>query len=114
MMDPKTLDDLKQDIQDMRAEGMTREDIADVLGVSLSQVKRWIKRLGLSKQKSKRSCADKTIMADNGMNLLDRAKVILGKRVTEDRRGYKLDGRSVNPDALITAAGLTPKNIANR
>jgi uncharacterized protein YjcR len=93
----------------------TRDEIAHHYGVSLSRVKRWIKALSVppenavkAKHARARGKAEKrrAIGDDNGLTLLEQARVVLGKRMGEDFRGYLLDGRPVRVDVLMKAAGL--------
>jgi uncharacterized protein YjcR len=102
----------KQDLIDMRAEGFTREEIADYYGVTLSKVKRWLKKYGFSRVPKQVPPPPSTPVTDElpfdtGMTIMERAKLILGNRLTEDRhKGYCLDGRPAKTDRIIEAAGL--------
>lgn len=107
----------KEELETLRKAGKTRDEIALIYNVSLSRVKRWIKELSIdtddapraanspkarSKAEKRRALGD-----DDGLTLMEKARAILGKRVSEDYRGYLLDCRPVRVDVLVRAAGLT-------
>lgn len=95
---------------------MTREQIKDYYGVSLTTVRRWIKELKVprpSKQARNTQSRHLTrfgeIVAepDDGLTVMERATAILGSRLTEKRgMGYFLDGRPVSSAKVVAAAGL--------
>jgi transposase len=99
---------------------MTREQIAEFYGVSLTTVRRWIKELKIprpTKQARKQPHRNITrfgeIIADpdDGYTLMERAEQILGDRLVEKRGyGYFLDGRPVHSTRVIHAAGLKFKD----
>lgn len=106
----------KAEIEALREGGKSREEIAEVYGVSLSRVKRWIAELeiapSIAPRKSHQRARNKAeqrraLGAEDGLTLIEKARVILGKRMSEDYRGYLLDGRPVRVDALARAAGLS-------
>jgi hypothetical protein len=95
--------------------GMSRDEIAVFYGVSLSRVKRWIKEFAIETSSApKRSHANarakkeksRALGHDEGITILEKVRLILGQRVTEDYRGYLLDGRPVRTDVLVRTAGL--------
>jgi hypothetical protein len=43
---------------------------------------------------------------DYGLTLIEKARLILGKRMSQDYRGYLLDGRVCRVDVLVRTAGL--------
>jgi Homeodomain-like domain-containing protein len=103
----------REDILKLRQQGLNRDQIAEFYGVSLSRVKRWIREMDIPMPgqagggKPKQKSTDGTKLGDEyGMTLVERAKRILGRRMSEDRRGYLLDGRLCRVDILIIAAGL--------
>ena len=97
-------------------QGMTREQIAEHYEVSLTTVRRWIKEMKVPRPtKQARQRRNKNISRigeiiaepDDGFTVMDRAKTILGDRLTERRKmGYYLDGRPVNTRGVIEGAGL--------
>jgi hypothetical protein len=102
----------KEELIEMRKEGFTREEIAEYFGVSLSRVKRWLKNYGFSRAPKQTPPPPSNPLADElpydtGMTMMERAKMILGTRLTEDRhKGYCLDGRPAKTGRIIAAAGL--------
>lgn len=109
----------REELLKLRVQGMNREEIASHYGVAVSRVKRWIKELdipnvatrsaaSLRKQRSPQAAA---LDDDFGLTLVERAKRALGSRMTNDYRGYLLDGRPVRVDILIRAAGLEVPEI---
>lgn len=102
----------REEIIKLRQNGMNREQIAEYYGVALSRVKRWIRELEIPEvprqaEKQKVPPAEAVYLGqDYGMTILERAKKVLGNRMTEDYRGYLLDGRPVRVDILIRTAGL--------
>ena len=105
----------KADLEALRNAGESRDGIALYYGVSLSRVKRWIKLHDIkpsaephkahisARNKAERRRAEGV---EDGLTVIEKARVILGKRLSEDYRGYLLDGRPVRIDALARAAGL--------
>ena len=89
-------------------------EIAELKGVSSSTVKRWIKKLGIAPRESKKPVEDvkpkgKPMPLDEGLSLMDRCRQMLGRRMSEDHRGYMLDGRPCSSMQIIRAAGLEVK-----
>lgn len=110
----------KEDLEKLRGAGKSRDEIAELYGVSLSRVKRWIKELGIDTDRAPRASHVKArnkaekrhaLGEDDGLTLLERARLVLGQRVSEDYRGYLLDNRPVRVDVLVKAAGLTLPDI---
>lgn len=101
-------------------EGMTRDQIAEHYNVSLTTVRRWIKELDVPRPtKQARNSAKNPLTRfgeiiaepDDGITVMDRAKDILGDRLTERRGcGYVLDGRPSSVDQVVKAAGLKFKD----
>ena len=113
----------KEELNGMRQAGRTRIDIAQAYDVSLYVVKRWIADLGIEERHTKaaeriarppRDGQDKKRYAslDDGETLMEKAAVLLGKRLGEDHRGYILDGRPSNTAAILRAAHLSLKTAA--
>lgn len=107
----------RDDLIRLRKEGLNREDIALRFGVSLARVKRWIKEMGIPAAINNRA-AKKIVPMDSaelgedyGLTLIEKAKKTLGTRMTQDYRGYLLDGRLVRIDILLQAAGLKVRAI---
>jgi uncharacterized protein YjcR len=101
----------RDELVDCREENMTLDEIATIYEVSSSTIKRWLRSYELVQKRGVKSQVVPVVPANRRMDsLLDRAKMVLGRRVTEHRtRGYFLDGRAVKADDLIIAAGFTPK-----
>lgn len=105
----------KEELEKLRDKGLTRPEIAEQYGVSISQVKRWISIYGMGKQPRKRRPLisapvnrGEILHADHGMTLIELAKRVLGNRLAYCRtRGYLLDGRPRNVDFIIEAAGVS-------
>lgn len=102
----------REDLISLREKGMNREAIADYYNVPLSRVKRWIKDLDVPVIEGRRRKTETPPIKrqrrnpDDGLTVLERARRILGKRMSEDYRGYLLDGRPVRLDYLLTVAGV--------
>lgn len=105
----------REDLIALREAGKSRDEIAAYYKVSLSRVKRWISfheippcnephkaHLGARNKAERR----RALGQDDGLTIVEKARIILGKRMTEDFRGYLLDGRPVRIDTLAKAAGL--------
>ena len=107
----------KEELEKLRAEGKTREQLAKHYGVPLSQIKRWISALKVSKKLVRREASQNSpkpvrsrLHDDEGLTIMERAKRILGHRLTEKRGvGYVLDGKVANTDAILKAAGVSYK-----
>jgi hypothetical protein len=110
----------KAELESLRTNGKNRDEIAAHYGVSLSRVKRWIAEheikpslaprkshvMARNKAEKRRACGE-----EDGLTLIEKARVILGKRMSEDYRGYLLDGRPVRIDTLARVAGLTIPDV---
>lgn len=103
----------------LRQQGLSRDQIAEHYGVALSRVKRWVKDLSIptvpsrspATMRKQRSPDANSVGDEYGMTLIERAKFVLGSRMTQDYRGYLLDGRPVRVDILIRAAGLVVPDV---
>lgn len=106
----------KQELDDLRSDGYTREEIAELFDVSLSQVKRWIAALGCEKIQARKSGVKRlkvssgtALPEDYGMTLIERAQRILGVRLVYKKgTGYFVDGRLSTTNDVLIAAGLSP------
>lgn len=97
-------------------QGLTREQIAEHYEVSLTTVRRWIKEMNVPRptkqarqQRNKNISRTGEIIAepDDGMTIMDKAKAILGDRLTERRgMGYYIDNKPVSTRRVIESAGL--------
>ena len=105
----------KEELEALRDDGKTREQIAEIYGVSLSQVKRWISSRKVRKKIIRKDIESKptvssrhpSVIDDDGLPLMERAQRILGDRLTEQKGvGYKLDGRVSSIERILEAAGL--------
>lgn len=103
----------RQEIERLRDEGYTREEIADYFDVSLSKVKRWIAELGVKKKfhpsgvkRPAQPAMGQQLPSDYGMTVMERAKAVLGPRLGETSQGYTLDGRITNTPAILEEAGI--------
>lgn len=105
----------REELTKLRENGMNRDEIAVYYKVSLSRVKRWIAELGIPPSSKTRSAhararqkVDKrsALGMDYGLTLIEKARLILGKRMSQDYRGYLLDGRVCRVDVLVRTAGL--------
>lgn len=96
----------KEELKTLR-ELHTREYIANEYQVSISTVRRWVQGYGLQRRRrdAPRPIPMRTNF-DSGITVVEKAKRILGSRVTESRLGYKLDGRPCNVDDILLAAGI--------
>jgi hypothetical protein len=105
----------RDDLIKLREAGKSRDEIAAYYNVSLSRVKRWIAFHNLPPCNAPRKAHTKArnkaerrhaLGLEDGLTIIEKARIILGKRLTEDYRGYLIDGRPVRIDALAKAAGL--------
>jgi len=107
----------KDELVRLRDLGWSRQRIADWYGVSIARVKRWINEMNLPavtnrRSKSKIAHVESVGLGDDdGLTLIEKAKMKLGTRMTQDYRGYLLDGRLVRIDILLSAAGLKVREI---
>lgn len=107
-----------EELTKLRQQGLNRDEIADYYGVALSRVKRWITELEIPAPEMRRKRSRKIssergtpLPDDYGLTSIERAQRILGKRMSEDYRGYLLDGRPVRVDILIQAAGISTEKL---
>jgi hypothetical protein len=110
----------------MRAKRATRANIAEVLGVSLAQVKRWIAEVKAPlpaipnppELQTLKEPAKPFVNPEEDLSLMERCKLILGDRMGEDRhRGYLLDKVHVSSNHVLRAAkeaGLVLPNVEPR
>lgn len=121
-MPEKPLEDKAERIKALKAEGKTRPQIAEAMGLSVSTVKRLISKFKLGKPappKKEKPIPDpdmeEVIEPEEEQSepppeweftIMERAAAILGDRLKEDYRGYLLDRQPVNSDTVIRAAGL--------
>lgn len=110
----------RQEIITLRERGLTRDRIAEHFGVSVTTVRRWIKQYDIPRPtknaRNQRAHISKTgeIIAPlrDERTVLEKAIDILGPRFQDKGwKGYWLDGRPVNVQKIIHAAGLTPRKI---
>lgn len=111
----------KEELEELREQGLTRKEIADHYSVNISQVKRWISGLQVTKKIVRKPSEHKPpkpsrgaiLPEDEGLTVLEKAKRILGPRLTEKKGiGYLVDGRIVNTDEVLRIAGVSypPRN----
>lgn len=101
----------------LRLQGLTREQIMEETGLSLSCIKRAVAihdiPRKMSERASKRALQKEkpslVISTDEGITLMMQAKQILGDRMSEDHRGYLLDGRPASSWQVLKAAKLCTK-----
>lgn len=106
----------KEDLEEFRELGYTRQGIADFYGVTLAQVKRWISDFQVPKkvtQKPKTGGEDSKINRslslppDFGLTVIEKAQEILGSRMVYDKhRGYFVDGQPMSCDKIVKMAGV--------
>jgi uncharacterized protein YjcR len=103
----------KDELEDLR-EDYTREEIAEMYGCSVSQVKRWISSLGVKKKINRNSKGLRRQIPkvpepafDSGLPLMDKAKLRLGDRMKEKNGSYWLDNRPATTARIVEAAGLS-------
>lgn len=93
-------------------EQFTNVQIAAKFNISTSTLKRWIKGYDIPHRIKKKPVVTPNtntkpkLSLQSGIGLMDRARLILGKRLTEDKIGYKLDGRYARTDTILNAAKL--------
>ncbi len=102
----------REDLIALREKGFNRDKIAEYYGVPLSRVKRWIRDMDIPVIEGKRRDTDtppikRQKRSEDGLTVLERARRVLGKRMSEDYRGYLLDGRPVRIDYLLQVAGIS-------
>jgi len=104
----------KATLDALRIAGLTREEICEELGISLGTLKRYIKALGVVARPPKDKPKPTTkrekpryVPLDEGISLMDRCKQVLGPRMSEDHRGYVLDGRPASSIQVIRSAGFS-------
>ncbi len=105
----------KEDLEAKRSAGLTRKEIAVHYGVNISQVKRWISSLQVEKKivrkpvdpKPHKPARGALLPEDTGMTVIEKARRILGPRLTEKKGlGYLVDGRICNTDEVLRLAGV--------
>jgi len=101
----------KEELQALRDQGLSREQMAERYGVGLSQMKRWIAALGVKPAAKRPSRArpkkQEEPKLEDGFSLVDIAAYRLGDRLTERKgRGYYLDGQPASTATILAAAGL--------
>ncbi len=91
----------------LREQGLTREQIAETMGVSMTTVRKWIRELGVprpptrNKRDLSRTSPGPTMRLDDGMTLLELAREMLGERFKDIRgRGYYIDGTPAHIDRI--------------
>lgn len=103
----------RADLMVLRFEhNMTRENIADLYGVSTATVRRWIRDLDIPRPRSRNNQGRKTAPigeaiadADDGFTVLEKAQLVLGARLLERPGfGYYLDGRPAHIDKILEVA----------
>lgn len=103
-----------EELAGLRARHLTLNEISAFYGVSRSLAKRWCSELKIAAlprvARTEKPDYRPVEEADNGEGLTaaERAAKVLGIRMSEDRRRgmYLLDGKPVNIEALLAAAGL--------
>jgi hypothetical protein len=109
---PRLTDDQFNRLVDLRANTkMTRQEIADEIGAPFWAVLRGITKIIEEQKDTAREMAKlqkkrKLHKQGEGMTLMERCKGVLGKRMTEDHRGYVLDGRPAISEQIRKAAKL--------
>lgn len=102
----------KDELEELR-ETMTREQLSEHYNVSVSQIKRWITQLGVSKKtrgsngKEKISLSPVELNFDSGLPAMEKAKIRLGDRMEIRRGSYWLDGRPASSDKILKEAKLS-------
>lgn len=95
-------------------ETMTREELAFFYNVSVSQIKRWVTELKVTKKINHNGKANKKVKPkipepnyDSGLSLMEKCKLRLGDRLSERNGGYLLDNKPCSSDVIIKAAKLS-------
>lgn len=101
----------KAELEEARNAGMSRAQICEVFGLPLASIKRLITMYGLGKKKAKDIVVIAKAKEPETKGLMDQARTILGKRLSEDFRGYLLDKRPASSWQVIAAAGLRQPDI---
>jgi hypothetical protein len=101
----------KERMEDLRSH-LSNIEIANQTGLSLSFIKRLVHKMGIAKRiiakrPSSSREAPRYASVDDGISLMDMCKQVLGPSMTEDHRGYLLNGRPVNTAKLLESAGLS-------
>ena len=102
----------REELSQLRDHGLTRQQIADTIGTSLSTVKRLLTHYDLVNRRRPTGGIVELTPSDDrspeaGRTSLERAKMRLGQRVGENAQGYTLDGRPATAWDLLRAAGLS-------
>jgi hypothetical protein len=89
---------------------MTRQEMADHYGVTLSVIKKWIAEFQVKPIPNgvipRRKKPKEPPTLANGFTIIDVAAHTLGDRLSEDWRGYLLDGKPCNLEDILRAAEL--------
>ncbi|XAI95923.1 transcriptional regulator [Microcystis phage Mwe-JY26] len=120
MSKAKTPKPSKEEIDALRRRGKTRQEIADHFGISVAKLKRLITSMSVvpratkaedMRHAPKQRVREKPVFAnpEEGEGLMDKAKVILGSRLSEKYGCYYLDGRPTSSWAVLKAAGLSAR-----
>lgn len=104
----------KEELEECRELGYTRQEIADCYGVTLAQVKRWISELNVPKKVTPKSpigggkiSRSLSLPPDYGLTIIEKAQEVLGPRMVYDRhRGYFVDGQPMSTDRIVKLAGV--------
>ena len=104
----------KEDLEEYRELGYTRQEIADYYGVTLAQVKRWISEFNVPKKVTPKTqtgggkiSRSLSLPPDFGLTLIEKAQEVLGSRMVYDRhRGYFVDGQPMSTDRIVKMAGV--------
>ncbi len=103
----------KAELERLRSKGLTRAELAEHYNVPLSTIKRWITELKVKPLPPgvvpRRKKPKKEPTLEEGYTLIEIAQFRLGKRLTEDWRGYLLDGKPCNVSDILEAADLEGK-----
>lgn len=103
----------KAELERLRSKGLTREELAEHYKVPLSTIKRWISELKVKPLPPgvvpRRKKPKKEPTLSEGYTLVEIAQFRLGDRMSEDWRGYLLDGKPCNVKDILEAAGLESK-----
>lgn len=112
----------RAELMELREMGLTRDEIAERFGVSLSLVKLWVKRLNcridsraVPRRPSlkARNTDDLELDDEAGLLPLEIAKKRLSGRWSERHGSYYLDGKVARTDQLLAAAGVALPKLNN-
>lgn len=104
----------KNMILERKAKRLSRQEIADDLGISLSSLKRLLSDFDLVNRRSSvpRSSLELNLLEEDerspeaGRTVIERARMRLGMRMGETKQGYTLDGMYVSVWDILREAGL--------